>query len=268
MLADLRARDPVFTALTEADPAYKILEVAAFRETIIRARVNDAAKAVMLPYAAGANLDQLAALYGLTRNVIDPGDPEAVPPVAPAYETDAALRARILLSLDGLSTAGPTGAYKYHALSVAGVLDANATSPAPGQVLVSVLGSTGDGTPSVEILAAVQAALSDESVRPLTDQVSVAAAAIVPFTVTAALTLYAGPDSAVVLATAQAAVADYVSRMHRIGNDVTLSGLYAALNQPGVMRVDLSAPAENLVITPTQASYCTAISVTVAGRGQ
>ena len=51
MLADLRARDAVFDALVESDPAYKILEAAAYRETLIRQRVNEAARAVMLPSA-------------------------------------------------------------------------------------------------------------------------------------------------------------------------------------------------------------------------
>ena len=48
MLADLQARDSAFSALVESDPAYKILEVAAYRELLIRQRVNDAGRAVML----------------------------------------------------------------------------------------------------------------------------------------------------------------------------------------------------------------------------
>jgi phage-related baseplate assembly protein len=50
MLADLRVRDDTFTALTESDPSYKVLQVAAYREMLLRQRVNDGAKAVMLPY--------------------------------------------------------------------------------------------------------------------------------------------------------------------------------------------------------------------------
>ena len=74
MLADLRARDSAFTALVESDPAYKILEVAAYRELLIRQRVNDAAKAVMVAYAAGADLDQIAANYDVARLLITPAD--------------------------------------------------------------------------------------------------------------------------------------------------------------------------------------------------
>ncbi len=84
MLEDLKKRDPLFTALTESDPGYKILEVAAYRELLIRARINDAAKAVMLAYAGSENLDNLAALFGVTRKVIDPGNSAEIPPIASA----------------------------------------------------------------------------------------------------------------------------------------------------------------------------------------
>ena len=45
MLADFKNRFSEFSALTEADPVYKILEIASYRELILRQRVNDAAKA-------------------------------------------------------------------------------------------------------------------------------------------------------------------------------------------------------------------------------
>lgn len=70
MLADLRARDPAFDALVESDPAYKLLEVAAYYKTLTDQRVNDGARAVMPSSAIGADLDQIAARYGVERLVI------------------------------------------------------------------------------------------------------------------------------------------------------------------------------------------------------
>ena len=269
MLADLQNRDSVFTALVESDPAYKILEVCAYRELIIRQRVNDGAKAVMLAYATGADLDHLAALYNVARLVIDPGNPDAVPPVAPTYETDTALRTRVQLAPESFSVAGSVGAYEFHALSAdADVLDVTVTSPSAGAVRVTVLSRVGSGVPDSALLSAVTAALSADSVRPLTDQVTVAAAAIVNFSLTAVLTLYDGPDSAMVLAAAIAAVTAYISENHKLGRDITRSGLFAALHQPGVQNVAISAPAADVVITTAQASYCTAINVTVGGTGE
>ncbi|MEO3480275.1 hypothetical protein AAFO90_21750 [Phaeobacter sp. CAU 1743] len=79
MLAELRARDASFDALVESDPAFKILEVAAYYRTLAVQQLNDAARAVMPAYAAGADLDHIAARYAVERLVIDPGDPNALP---------------------------------------------------------------------------------------------------------------------------------------------------------------------------------------------
>ena len=265
MLADLMLRAPEFSALLESDPAYKILEVCAYREMILRQRVNEAAKAVMLPYAAGADLENLAAFFGVTRLLIAAADPDAVPPTAAVYEADSELRRRVQLSLEGYSTAGPSGAYIYHALSAHGeVLDASAISPSPGNVLVSVLSRDGRGTASVAALNAVAGALNAEDVRPLCDTVTVQSAEIIDYSIAATLLILPGPDPSVVRASAVAAVSAYADAQHRLGKDVAISGIHAALHQPGVDRVDLAAPVANITIGDTQASWCTGISVAVA----
>ncbi|MBS3958290.1 MAG: baseplate J/gp47 family protein [Xanthomonadaceae bacterium] len=268
MLADLRQRDPAFTALVESDPAYKVLEACAYRELLLRQRVNEAAKAVLLAYSAGADLDQIAANFNVQRLVLVPANPNTIPPTPAVLEPDDDLRRRVQLAFEGLSTAGPEGAYVFHALGAhPDVLDASATSPTPGVVTVSVLSRVGNGAPAAPVLAAVAATLADDDVRPLTDQVSVVAAEIVDFTVAASLTLYPGPDSAVVLAEANARLTDYLARSRRLGRDVTRSGVFAALHGEGVQNVVLTQPAADVVVTPTQAAFCTARTVTVAGTG-
>jgi phage-related baseplate assembly protein len=107
MLADLCERAPSFDALVPSDPAYKLLEVAAYREMLIRQRVNDAAKAVMLAYAQRGDLDQLGALLGVERLILDPGNPDAGIP--PTMESDEDFRRRIQLSPEGFSVAGRRG---------------------------------------------------------------------------------------------------------------------------------------------------------------
>lgn len=262
MLDDLLARHPEFTALLESDPAIKLLEVAAYRELLLRQRINEAAQAVMLPYALGTDLDNLGALFGVERLITDPGDATAVPPVPPTYEEDPEFRYRIQLSLEGLSTAGPEGAYIYHSLSASGqVLDASAISPTPGQVLVTVLSRIGNGVASPELQATVYAAINAEAVRPLTDYVQVQSATITQYAIEATLYFYAGPDREVVLANAQAAAEAYAAAQHRLGRDVTLSGIYAALHQPGVQRVELTSPAASIVVGRQGATYCTAITL-------
>lgn len=47
----------------ESDPANKVLEVAAYREMLLRQRVNEAARGVLIAFAQGSDLDHLAAFY-------------------------------------------------------------------------------------------------------------------------------------------------------------------------------------------------------------
>ena len=264
ILADLEARVPDYV-VSEADPAYKILEVCGYRELLLRQRVNDAARAVMLPYARGADLANLAALLGVERQLVDPGDPDAIPPVAPTYETDARLRLRAQLALSAVSTAGPVSSYRFHALSAdARVLDVAVASPAAGSVTVTVLSREGNGTAPQDLLDAVKAALSDESVRPLGDVLAVQSATIVEYEVTAALTTGSGPDAAAVLAAARDELRRVVASARRIGVAVPLSALYAALHRPGVTAVALTAPAADVAVGATEASYATAVTVTAA----
>lgn len=270
MLNDLCVRDPSFTALVESDPAYKVLEVCAYRELLLRARVNDSCRAVMLASATGSDLDQIAAnFFGCERLLVTPANASAIPPVAAVYEADAAFRSRILLSIDALSVAGPASAYVYWAKSASGaVKDASCVSPTPGDVLVSVLGTTGDGTPTAATLAAVTSALTDEDVRPLTDNVTVQAATIVPYRIEAQIYTKPGPDAAVVMAASRAAASAYAAQSHALGCDITLSAIYAALHQAGVQRVVLASPAADISIPEASAPHCTEIVLTHSGTAQ
>jgi len=113
---------------------------------------------------------------------------------------------------------------------------------------------------------AVEAAVGAEDVRPLTDHVTVSSAAVVGYTIEAELTLYHGPDADVVADAARASVEAFATRHHRIGHDITRSGLFAALHVEGVQRVELIQPAADIVVDDTQAAYCSAIAVSVGGR--
>ena len=65
--ADLLRLYPVAAEVIdlESEPLTKLLQVAAYRELLIRARINDAARAVMLAYATDADKrNTLQALLG------------------------------------------------------------------------------------------------------------------------------------------------------------------------------------------------------------
>lgn len=263
MLADLKSRDENFDALVESDPAYKVLEVSAYRELMLRQRVNDGARAVMLAYSPGADLENLAAPFNVERLTVTPADDTAVPPVPAVMENDDALRRRCPLAMEGISTAGADGSYLFHALSADGeVKDAETSSPNPGEVLLCVLSHTGNGTADNALLALVTAAVNAENVRPLTDNVTVQSAIITEYQISATLTLKSGASADLVTAAAQAAVEAYVAAQHLINATVSLSGIYAALHQPaGVVKASLTLPAADIVTDSTHAPYCIQITI-------
>jgi phage-related baseplate assembly protein len=269
MIVDLQMRDPAFTALLESDPAIKILEVAAYREVLLRARINDASRAVMLAYATGNDLEHLAAFFGVMRQVVDPGDADSIPPIPATYESDDRLRKRTQLSLEGHSTAGPVGSYIFHAIAASSLVkDVDVASPSPGRVVVTLLSTDNEGIPSDELIGIVADKLSDKAVRPLTDEVTVQRAEIITYTISADLILYEGPDSEVVRQTALNQVTQYVQQHHLLGNDITLSGLYATLHQEGVQRVILQDPSTDIVVASHQAAWCESVTVIVSGRDE
>jgi phage-related baseplate assembly protein len=261
--ADQQAEVTAALAL-ESEPMNIVLQENAYREVVLRQRVNDAARAVMLAYAKGKDLEHLAALFEVERLTITPADPEN--DVAAVMEDDTDLRARTQLAPQGFSVAGPEGAYISHARNADGlVLDASAVSPAPCEVVVTILSRTGDGTADETLVAKVQAALAADNVRPLTDLVTVQSATIKPYAVRATLVFFAGPDRSVALAEANSRVKAYVDEMHKLGMAITLDGVYAAARAPGVQKVYLDEPAADIPATKSEAPYCTAIELIDGG---
>lgn len=259
-------RPAIQTVLSlESEPLTKWLETSTYRELLLRQRVNDAARAVMLAQAVDTDLDQLGANWGVVRLVITPADDSALPPVPAVMERDEDFRRRILLRLEAFSTAGSESAYLYHGLSASGqVLDISTDSPTPGHVVVYVLSRTGDGTASTELVDIVRAALSAKTIRPLTDNVTVLSASVVHYTIESTLIVDSGSDAEVVRQAAEAATQAYADKVHRLDADPSISGIYSALHQPGVLRANLVTPAANVMMSVGQAAYCTAITITAA----
>jgi phage-related baseplate assembly protein len=262
-LARLIALLPEFSALVESDPAYKLIEADAYDEMALVQAFVEGATQNLLAYARGANLDNLAAFYGLTRQEITPANPLTGAPAV--MESDADLRERTLLAPHTYSVAGPERAYVGFARNAhPDVLDASAVSPAPTEVVVSVLSRTGDGTAPPVTLAAVTAALDDD-VRPMTDLVTVQSAEIINYDIVANLYRYAGPDPQLLLDTAEASLNAYLESARRLGRDVPRSALIAALHVGGIQRVELSSPAADVVLTAMQAGYPLTITINDAG---
>jgi len=139
----------------ESDSVMLIVEALLYREMLLRARINQAMRAAFLPTAKGADLDNLAVNYGVSRL---------------EGEDDEAFRKRILMSLDRFSTAGSKGTYIYQTMSVDGAIkDVRIFEGEPGHVDVVYFAHPD----SEELRDRILAHLSSDTVRPLTDIVSV-----------------------------------------------------------------------------------------------
>lgn len=253
-----------WAAPLESDPATKLLELGAYRKVGTRARINDAAKALLLAYAKGSDLDQLAANVNLKRLVVQAEDLTASPPVDEVLEEDDALRERIQMVYEGLTTAGPRNSYILHARNASGqVADATAESPSPACVTVTVLSLIDEGVADASLLEAVAAALNDEDVRPVGDRVSVQAAQILSYSIDAVVYMTGGgPENEATLAECRRRLAAWINPRRRLGVEVARSAIDAQLHISGVGRVDLNGW-QDIRPTKAQAAWCEGFTVTL-----
>ncbi|RKF36151.1 baseplate J/gp47 family protein [Paraburkholderia fungorum] len=251
-----------WSAALESDPVVKLIELAAYREVRHRARVNDAARAVMLAFSTGADLEHLAALLDIGRAIIDPGDADAIPPVAPTLEGDDRLKLRAQMSIERSTVAGPSGSYIALAMNAsADVLDVKVDRPKAGTVRVTLLSAAGDGVPVRQLIDTVTAALTPEEVRPLNDEVLVTASERVDFSVVADVYVGSGPGREAVFEARREALNKAIASARKLGAGMSLSAIYGALHPPGsgVVDVDLRSPTAHVVCTPRQFANCTSI---------
>ncbi|TLU69596.1 baseplate assembly protein [Enterobacter sp. MF024] len=250
----------------ESEPLTMQLEENCYRELLLRQRVNEAARAVMLAYSSDSDLDNLAVNFDVERLTIHEEDSSVTPPIDAVMESDQDLRIRTQQAFEGLSVAGPTAAYEFWGRSADGrVADISAVSPTPACVTISVLSREGDGTASDDLISVVAAALNDEEVRPVADRVTVQSAEIVPYQIDATLYIYPGPEVEPVRQASEQQLQAYISAQNRLGRDIRLSAIYAALHVEGVQRVELAQPVADIVLNDFQASRCTEYTITVGG---
>ena len=165
-------------------------------------------------------------------------------------ETDSAFYERMRESMESFSTAGPSGAYIYHAKTASPlVADVAALSPTPGVADIRVLLRDGE-LPTEEVLQEVQAQLSADKVRPLCDFVQVSAPDTVPLNIDA--TYYIPKPSqnsaAVITADVEKAVQDYIRwQTEKMGRDINPSVFVSYMMKTGIKRVVVRQPEYTVV---------------------
>ncbi len=150
-------------------------------------------------------------------------------------------------SLEAFSTAGPRGAYEYHAKAVSSeIADVCAISPADSPGVVNIFAVMQDGSLADDgTKKAIYDACSAEDVRPLTDRVEVLDVEIVNFNVD--LTYYIdanGSKSANDISVdIEKVVGEYIQwQTAKIGRDINPSQLMWLLRDTGIKRAEIHEP--------------------------
>lgn len=230
----------------ESEPLTIDLQQQAYQELLVRRRINEAVKSNLLAFAQGADLDHLAAAYGLTRKTLRAADPDAHPPVAAEYETDGDLRRRVQAHPEKYAAAGPRAAYEAHAIDAhPQITHARAIRREAGSVEVFI--KTQGGTPDETVLAAAREYLSAETRRPLCDNVQVSAARPKDAAVEYTAEYQDNFDRAAVRAAARAALDGLWQQNRHIGASVALSKIIGALDTEGIKKITLHRPTADIV---------------------
>lgn len=238
----------------ETDPVKIALEVAAYRETLLRQRVNDAAKSNLVMFSQGSDLDHLAAFYDVQRL---------------AGEKDVPLRERVILAISGRSTGGPRDWYRAAARRASvRVRDAAVYRVGSGpDIRIAILATDNFGEPDAALLAAVRAVVTADNVRVISDRVEVVAAT--SSTVDVAADIWLLPEAPqTVFEGLPAALTAALAAQGGLGFDVTRSWLTATLHQAGVQKVVVNTPGNDVVVDSNSAAKLGMVTLTYKGRGR
>ncbi|WP_448114394.1 baseplate assembly protein [Mesorhizobium amorphae] len=290
----------------ETDPlviAYS--EGGGYQETLFRQRVNEAIRGLSLATAIGGDLDHIGATYAGIGRLVYPDEEDDQPPNSQWdaaqgkwVETDALFRARIVLAFEAFSTAGPEGAYVFHALELDGVRDvadaviyseedaatysntlhADAYSmglipnPFPGrangnpvmapEILIVVLPTLSYGAANQALLNRVFRACTAEEVRPIGDNVRIEAAAVTNYDIEVKLYYAPGADASAMAAEAKKRLEAYAADRRRIGLEIqreVIGGRAAVDNR---VTIDVVKPAADIVPGPKGVGQVGTITVT------
>lgn len=257
MMADVAerfARDGVLYDVgeLETDPVKVMFEAASYRELLLRARVNDAARANLLSFAQKADLDHLAGFYDVVRL---------------AGEKDDALRARTVLAIKARSPGGSS--YWYAAAARRADVRIRDVAVFREEFLpiihIAVLSSENDGIPDGAMLDEVRAEVTSDLVRLLNDTLVVEPA--VTRTIDIEADVWLLPDAPQNMA---ASLADVLRAAWNaetgIGFDLERSWIESRVHVRGVKRVQVITPDASVIVPPGTAVALGSVTINDRGR--
>jgi len=179
-------------------------------------------------------------------------------------ESDEDYAERIRLAPNAFSVAGPIKAYIFYTQSVSSaIIDVSVDSPTPGVVNVYPL-LEGGVIPDQTLLDKVLETLSDEDVRPLTDEVHALQATAVPYTIEVHYFIKNADKNkgTAIQAAVSEAVENYrLWQQGKIGRDIVPAELVRAVMNAGACRINNTQehpfyPDAFQELTKTQVAQC------------
>lgn len=178
-------------------------------------------------------------------------------------ETNDNYRDRIYEAPESFSCAGPDGAYEYWAKTASSdIVDVSITSPSAGTVQITPLLSGGQ-LPSSELLQDILDICSDDSVRPLTDNVTAVAPTTVSYDINAQYYIASSNQSqaTTIKAAVATAINNYITwQCSKLGRDIDPSKLYAYMVDAGACKVSITSPVAT-VLTKAQVATVSATQI-------
>ncbi|MEN5300195.1 baseplate J/gp47 family protein [Brucella sp. TWI559] len=224
----------------------------AYRETDLRAAINDAVKANLLAFALRSDLDHLGAFYDVYRLV---------------GEKDEAFRSRLVIEIKGRSPGGSSFWYE----AAARRADVRIRSVKVYReefwpiIHIAVLSQENGGIPDQAMLDAVEAEVMSERVRLLNDTLIIEPAVATGTDIEADIWLL--PDAAFgILDALPELLRQAWLNESEIGFDLEPSWIEARLHVSGVKRVDILSPTISEIAPPSVAISLGNIKLNYRGR--
>lgn len=240
--------------LPESDPLSKILEILSYRELHMRQRINETTRDCLLSSATGDGMQNLASWL-----------------IGRQDELPEVMRRRVLEEFDAYHTAGTPAAYRHFAAAVAPdqIKDVHVAA-SQAEVNVTLLPHNADmadraqrADENQQLVAAVQATLAQDTIRPIGHWVKVKMATLHRYRVKARLGVRDMPGIGEVAQASRNAVIRYTGAQYSLGKPVLESALLAAVFQPGVKYAILDEPQADLRVAADAAAFCAADDVLV-----
>lgn len=269
----------------EFDPIKINQELCSFFETLLRDRVNQAARAITLVFGTGTDLDAIASRY-----------PGGVPRLE--GETDDRYRRRVWLSPNWLSPHGTAEAYVGWALTADPTLhDATAiTIEGTGKVFITLQAESGsvanmewvrthdkltglfvqtdakpiiNPVPTFEQIIDVRKYILNPGRRGLTDEIITHVPKIVHTNYKARVWLFPNVSETIAIDAIEKAIAALLEKQRWLGYDHSRMAFDAALAQPGVHHAIIDEPFKDVVLADNRGFVkVDMVRITMGGRAE